>query len=114
MDKRKAWIGVLVLVLGLLVGAYVSGAVLFWRLGLSLASLDLTSYARYWWAYRDHALHGSVIRSSGLLGFGLPLLLALGAAGPAWLQRKGKLYGDARFACLRDLRKRNMLKPDDT
>lgn len=114
MSKAKAWFLVLAAALGLLVGAYASGALLLWRLDLPLDQLGPASYVRYWWAYRDHALHGGVIRSSGLLGFGLPLLLVIALGAWAMLTRKRNLYGDARFADLGDLRKRKMLDPGET
>lgn len=114
MRSGRLWFVVFSLVLALGLGTYLSGLILFWRLGLPLDQLGATTYARYWWAYHDHALQGHVIRSSGAVGYGVPALLAIGLAAAMLLRRKPNLYGNARFACLSDLRRHKMLSADDT
>lgn len=95
-------------------GAYLSGLILFWRLGLPLEELGLTSYPAYWWAHSAHPQFGKTVQSSGLMGFALPLLVLLGALVLVLKKRRPNLYGEARFAQMADLRQRKMLAPSDT
>lgn len=114
MRSGRVWFFVVSLVLALGLGTYLSGLILFWRLGLPLDQLGGMTYARYWWAYHDHAQQGHVIRSSGAFGYGAPVLLALGLFTAMVLRRTSNLYGNARFASLSDLRRNKMLSADDT
>lgn len=114
MSGTRIWIVGVALVLALVLGCYLSGAILLWRLDLPVSQLGIFSYGRYWWAYHDHAQYGPLIQSSGTIGFGLPVLLVLTLVMWAIWPRRSNLYGDARFASLADLRKRKMLAPDDT
>ncbi len=80
MSGTRIWIVGVALVLALVLGCYLSGAILLWRLGLPVSQLGILSYGRYWWAYHDHAQYGPLIQSSGTIGFGLPVLLVLTTA----------------------------------
>ena len=77
MSGTRIWIVGVALVLALVLGCYLSGAILLWRLDLPVSQLGILSYGRYWWAYHDHAQYGPLIQSSGTIGFGLPVLLVL-------------------------------------
>lgn len=114
MNKAKwiFWAGLVGL--ALLGGLYLSGVLMFWRLDMPVQQVGLPTYASYWLAHADHPVHGPVVRSSGWMGFGVPLALLLVAALGIVLRRKPSLYGDARFATLGDLRRKQMLVPDDT
>ncbi|GAA6140866.1 type IV secretory system conjugative DNA transfer family protein [Hydrogenophaga sp. 5NK40-0174] len=115
MNAKLKWtLAVFALVVALLFGAWFSGLIMLWRLDMATDDLGLTTYARYWWAHGDSAAFGRTIRNSGLVGFGVPLLIF--AAGALWalINRKQNIYGDARFATLADLKKKKMLDPDDT
>ncbi|GLS15915.1 type IV secretory system conjugative DNA transfer family protein [Hydrogenophaga electricum] len=114
MKGLKVAVAIAVLLAALLLGAYLSGFLLFWRIDLPLDQVGLLSYLQYAWAYHAHPQFGAVVRSSGLVGMGLPVLLAAGAALALWLRRPANLYGDARFASLSDLRQRQMLDAQDT
>lgn len=114
MNKAKwiFWMGLLGL--ALLGGLYLSGVLMFWRLDMPVQQVTLTTYGQYWIAYASHPAHGAVVRSSGWAGFALPLMLLLFVALLVVLRRKQNLYGNARFANLGDLRRKQMLVPDDT
>ncbi|MFV0679077.1 type IV secretory system conjugative DNA transfer family protein [Ottowia sp.] len=102
------------LLMALALGAYLSGLLLFWRINLPLDQAGLFSYGQYALAYHAHPLVGTVIRTSGLIGFGFPVLLVVGVAVALWWHRPSNLYGAARFAGLGDLRQRQMLDAQDT
>ena len=98
---------VLLLLLGLLLGGfYLSGLILFFRTDLPMAGLGVLSYPQYFWAHGDNALFGRTIRSSGLMGFAVPVLVLVGLLVLVLRNRKQNLYGDARFAELADLTRR--------
>ncbi len=113
--RQLKWLLALALLLAAVAGGtYLSSLLLYWRLKLPLDAMGWTDYWRYWMAYRESQQYGSVIKSSGLIGFAIPLLALAGLVLAILLRKKPNLYGEARFADLGDLRKRNMLKPDDT
>ena len=113
--RRFAWtLAAVLLVAALVVGTYLSGLLLYWRLDLPLRQMGWWDYWRYWSSYADTPRHGALIKSSGLAGFALPLLALGGLALAILMRKKPNLYGEARFANLGDLRERKMLKPDDT
>ncbi|WP_158880057.1 type IV secretory system conjugative DNA transfer family protein [Rhodanobacter sp. L36] len=69
-----------------------------------------------WWLYvqamhlPQYAPYVSKIKLSGVVGFGLPLLLWLGLLIPLFRSRAESLHGDARFAGLSDLKKAGLLQ----
>ncbi|MGM9427105.1 type IV secretory system conjugative DNA transfer family protein [Hydrogenophaga sp. MI9] len=113
--RRAAWLLALVLlVVALATGTYLSTYLMAWWLDLPLQQLGWTDYWRYWSAYADAPRYGRVIKSSGMIGFAVPVLLLGGLALVLLMRKKPSLYGEARFATLGDLRSRKMLKPEDT
>jgi len=103
-----------VLCIGVVAAVQLSGYVLLWRLDLPWSGVTPLTYPQYWAAHAQHPQFGAVVRSSGLVGLGVVGLLALLMALVAFSRRPQRLYGEARFATLADLRGRRMLKPDDT
>lgn len=113
----RRWLWPLMLVLlvaALAAGTYLSSLLLYWRLDLPLRQMAWFDYWRYWSSYAAAPKYGAIIKSSGLMGFAVPLLMLGGLALAVLMRRKPNLYGEARFAHLGDLRERKMLKPDDT
>jgi type IV secretion system protein VirD4 len=113
----RRWLWPLLLVLlvaALAAGTYLSSLLLYWRLDLPTKQMAWFDYWRYWSSYADAPKYGAIIKSSGLAGFAVPLLMLGGLALAILMRRKPNLYGEARFANLGDLRERKMLKPDDT
>jgi type IV secretion system protein VirD4 len=114
MLRAKLLFLVALLALALGLGMYLSGMVLFWRIDQPWAKLQWLDYGRYWLAYSDRPAYASLIKSSGALGFGLPLALFLAVSALVLMRKKPNLYGQARFATMSDLNGRKMLKADDT
>lgn len=114
MRQAKLLFLLVVLVVALFAGLYLSGLVLFWRLDMPWSRMAWLDYGRYWWAYSEVPAHAGVIRSSGVIGFAVPLLVLVALTGLMLFRKKTNLYGEARFATAGDLRERHMLKPDDT
>jgi type IV secretion system protein VirD4 len=113
--RRLGWLLALTLLAAaLLIGTYLSSLLLYWRLDLPLKQMGWFDYWRYWFSYSNAPRYGEVIKSSGVAGFGVPLLLLGGLALAVLMRKKPNLYGEARFATLGDLRTRKMLKADDT
>lgn len=110
---QKTMLG-LTLLLGVLAGSQLSAYLLLWRLKLPWTGVTPLTYLQYWSAHAVHPQFGSVVRSSGALGFGVVVLALALLALVLLFRRPQRLYGDARFASLSDLRGRHMLKPDDT
>ena len=114
MRRFLGWGVLVLLVLALVAGTYFSGWLMAWRLGLPLERIGAFDYWRYLAAHADAPKHGPVIKSSGLVGFGVPLLALAALALAVLLRRKPSLYGEARFATMADLRSRKMLRAEDT
>lgn len=113
--RRAIWLLALVLlVAALAAGTYLSTYLMAWRLDLPLQQLGWMDYWRYWSAYAESPKFGRVIKSSGMIGFAVPVLLLGGLVLALLMRKKPSLYGEARFATLGDLRSRKMLKPEDT
>ncbi|MBA4263882.1 MAG: type VI secretion protein [Comamonadaceae bacterium] len=102
------------LLIAVVSGAYLSGLLLFWRLDMPLKQVSFNTYASYWLAHANHPLHGTNVRKSGLVGFGISLLIGAGLVLAVALHKRPNLYGEARFATLADLRGKDMLKPQET
>ena len=112
MSKSK-WIWVVVLLLvALAAGEYLSGLFTLWLLKLDTADLGLKTY----WSYVSAldlpqvAPYVSKIKVGGYIGFGLPLILWLIAFYFIGRPKKQSMHGDARFANSSDLNKNGMFK----
>ena len=112
MSKSK-WIWVVVLLLvALAAGEYLSGLFTLWLLKLDTADLGLKTY----WTYVSAldlpqvAPYVSKIKIGGYIGFGLPLILWLIAFYFIGRPKKQSMHGDARFANSSDLNKNGMFK----
>ena len=112
MSKSK-WIWVVVLLLvALAAGEYLSGLFTLWLLKLDTADLGLKTY----WSYVSAldlpqvAPYVSKIKIGGYIGFGLPLILWLIAFYFIGRPKKQSMHGDARFANSGDLNKNGMFK----
>jgi type IV secretion system protein VirD4 len=114
MRQAKLLFFPVLLAVALFAGLYLSGLVLCWRLDMPWARMAWLDYWRYWSAYSDVPAHAGVIKSSGMIGFALPLLVLVALTALMLFRKKPNLYGEARFATAGDLRERHMLKPDDT
>ncbi|MGS5087432.1 type IV secretory system conjugative DNA transfer family protein [Hydrogenophaga sp. A37] len=114
MRQAKLLFFLVLLAAALFAGLYLSGLVLFWRLDMPWARMGWLDYGRYWSAYSDVPAHAGVIKSSGVIGFAVPLLVLVALTALMLFRKKPNLYGEARFATAGDLRERHMLKPDDT
>jgi len=114
MRPAKLLFFLVVLAAALFAGLYLSGLVLFWRLDMPWSRMAWLDYWRYWSAYSDVPAHAGVIKSSGMIGFALPLLVLVGLTALMLFRKKPNLYGEARFATAGDLRERHMLKPEET
>ena len=114
MIRTKLLFLLVLLVLALGAGLYLSGMVLYWRIDQPWSSLGWLDYWRYWSAYADKPAYAALIKSSGAVGFGLPLLGFLAIAVLVLFRKKPNLYGEARFASMSDLNGRKMLKAEDT
>lgn len=114
MRRFAGWGLLVLLAVALVAGTYLSGWLMAWRLGLPLEQISGFDYWRYLAAYADAPKHGAVIKSSGLVGFGVPVLALAALVLALLLRRKPSLYGEARFATMADLRARKMLRAEDT
>jgi type IV secretion system protein VirD4 len=114
MIRTKLWFLFALLLLALAVGMYLSGMVLFWRIDQPWSQLGWLDYGRYWSAYANAPAYAGMIKSSGAIGFGVPLMVFLGLCVLVLFRKKPNLYGEARFAAAGDLRERNMLKSEHT
>ena len=114
MIRTKLLFLLVLLVVALGAGLYLSGMVLFWRIDQPLSRLGWLDYWRYWSAYAEVPAYSGKIKSSGAIGFGAPLLVFLGLCVLVLFRKKPNLYGEARFASAGDLRERNMLESEDT
>ena len=114
MRQAKLLFFLVALAAALFAGLYLSGLVLFWRLDMPWARMEWLDYWRYWSAYSNVPAHAGVIKSSGVIGFALPLLVLVALTALMLFRKKPNLYGEARFATAGDLRERRMLKPEET
>ncbi|MDO4640703.1 MAG: type IV secretory system conjugative DNA transfer family protein, partial [Neisseria sp.] len=100
----------------LVIGNYLSGFILLQWLRLNNTPLGITTYFQYF--SKLHlprvAAYALQIKTSGAVGFGLPLLLWLILLIPLWKNRAPSLHGEARFSNLVDLTKAGFLKQSDT
>ncbi|WP_426700048.1 type IV secretory system conjugative DNA transfer family protein [Rhodanobacter sp. Col0626] len=100
-------------VLALVAGNYFAGWMTLWLLKQP-SPLAATTYYQYLGVLGDRAWAPYVmkIKVSGVIGFGLPLLLWLGVLYLMFRSKERSLYGESRFARAGDLAKQDALKDD--
>lgn len=106
---------VLLFIATIIAGMYLSGFILVKWLGVSVP-LALKTYLSYLQAlgHPKVAYYSLQIKTSGIIGFGIPLMLYVFSLIPLWKRPAKKLHGDARFAGLADLTKAGFFKQTDT
>ena len=112
--KPLLWVVLLIVVL--LFGSWLSGYILFLWFGFSDRPVGLGTYLAY---YKQVdlpkvAMHAGKIKVSGALGFGLPLLAYLGLLALVFKAKPNSTHGDARFANRSDLAAAGLLKSSTT
>ncbi|QHG88104.1 type IV secretory system conjugative DNA transfer family protein [Xanthomonas sp. NCPPB 1638] len=110
-SKAKVAVVVVVLILALVAGVYLSGFITLLLLNVQVP-LKATTYLEYWKALDLPQVKPYVLRvkASGALGFGLPLLGWGLLLIPMLRTRKQSLHGEASFASVADLKKAGMLE----
>ncbi|PPU77620.1 type IV secretion system protein VirD4 [Xanthomonas cucurbitae] len=110
-SKAKVAVVVVVLILALVAGVYLSGFITLLLLNVQVP-LKATTYLEYWKALDLPQVKPYVLRvkASGALGFGLPLLGWWLLLIPMLRTRKQSLHGEASFASVADLKKAGMLE----
>lgn len=112
MSRGKLGFASAVLVAALVAGWFLSSVATVHLLGLGDGALGWNT----WWQYLQatdlpqFAPFAGRIKFSGIIGFGLPLLVWVGLLVPLFRSRRESLHGDASFATLSDLRKAGLLK----
>jgi type IV secretion system protein VirD4 len=116
LEGRKLGFALLVTVLALAAGSYLSGflALLFLKLNTNAAGLG--TYYTYIQALDmpQVAPYAERIRMAGYVGFGLPLLACIALLVLILKPSKRSLHGNARFANAGDLAKHGMFKESET
>lgn len=109
----KALFFFLVLILALIAGEYLSGYILLMWLKLSHVPLELGTYYNYWRVMDTPKVlpFATPIKVSGMIGFGVPLVIYLIGIMLALRSDPQSLHGNARFAHAGDLAKKGMFKP---
>ncbi|WP_373755458.1 type IV secretory system conjugative DNA transfer family protein [Neisseria sp.] len=104
------------LIAALITGSYLSGFILLTWFGLHKTPLGLTTYFQYFNTLHipQVAAYSLQIKTSGIIGFVLPLVFALFCLIPLWKRPAKKLHGDARFSGIADLTKAGFFKKSDT
>ncbi|MEO6799061.1 MAG: type IV secretory system conjugative DNA transfer family protein [Rhodanobacter sp.] len=112
MSSGKLGFALVLLLAALVGGWFLSNYLTLFLLHLRDAPLAWNT----WWQYLQatslpqFAPFVTRIRLSGVVGFGLPLLVWVGLLIPLFRSKRESLHGDARFAGLADLRKAGLLK----
>ena len=103
--RNKFIITAILLLLSLVAGSYLSGFILLQWLGLDKTPLVLTTWFKYFNTLHlpRVAAYSLQIKTSGIAGFGLPLLAYLFSLVPIWRTASPSLHGEARFSELSDL-----------
>lgn len=97
----------------LVAGCYLSGYILIFWLNLKKVTLGAGTYYSYY-SVKDMARiapFAHQIKVSGMVGFGLPLLVFLGGLMAAFKKAPESIHGNARFATASDLAQKGMFKP---
>lgn len=111
MSRSKPGFAVVLLLVVLVAGLYLSDGLVLWMLKVD-APLAWNTWLRYIQvvAQPDYAAYAGTIKLAGGLGFGLPLLAWLVLLILLFKPRTEALHGDASFAGLGDLGKAGLLK----
>ena len=114
--RNKFIITAILLLLSLVAGSYLSGFILLQWLGLDKTPLVLTTWFKYFNTLHlpQVAAYSLQIKTSGIAGFGLPLLAYLFSLVPIWRTASPSLHGEARFSGMSDLVKAGFFKQSDT
>ncbi|WP_416192465.1 type IV secretory system conjugative DNA transfer family protein [Neisseria sp. CCUG12390] len=114
--RNKAVLSVFLLLLTFIIGSWFSGFILLKWLGLNKTPLGITTWFQYFNTLHIPrvAAYSLQIKTSGIIGFVLPLVFALLCLIPLWKRPAKKLHGDARFAGLAELTKAGFFKQSDT
>ena len=114
--RNKFIVSLILLLIVSAAGSYLSGFILLKWLGLDKTPLDLTTYFRYFNTLHIPrvAAYSFQIKTSGIIGFMLPLVLYFFCLIPLWKRPAKKLHGDARFAGMAELTKSGFFKQSDT
>ena len=114
--RNKFIITAILLLLSLVAGSYLSGFILLQWLGLDKTPLVLTTWFKYFNTLHlpRVAAYSLQIKTSGIAGFGLPLLAYLFSLVPIWRTASPSLHGEARFSGMSDLVKAGFFKQSDT
>ena len=112
--RIKVFAVLLLLVIALGAGVFLSGYLTLLLLGLRDAPLHWNSYWEYARALnlRQVAPYAFRIKVSGVIGFGLPIVLWLPALIPLLKRKARSIHGDARFARRADLARAGLFKDD--
>ena len=114
--RNKSIFSLLLLLAALIAGSYLSGFILLKWLGLDKTPLGFMTYFQYFNTLHlpQVAAYSLQIKTSGIIGFGLPLLLWLVSLILLWKRPAQSLHGEARFSGFADLAKAGFLKQTDT
>ncbi|WP_373740711.1 type IV secretory system conjugative DNA transfer family protein, partial [Neisseria sp.] len=114
--RNKFIISILAVSIALAAGSYLSGFILLKWLGLNKTPLGLTTWFQYFNTLHIPrvAAYALQIKTSGIAGFGLSLLIGVFCLVPLWRQPARKLHGDARFSGMADLTKAGFFKQSNT
>ena len=115
MSIKKLLVSVLLLIVSIIIGCYLSGFILIEWLHLKKTSLVLFTYFQYVKAIDlpKLAIYATPIRYSGYLGFGIPFLIWSTITFLLFKKADQSLHGEARFASMSDLTKAKFFKPAD-
>lgn len=115
-EKKKLGFALLVVVLALGAGVYLSGFLVLLFLDLNTNAAGLGTYYAYIKAIDlpQVAPYAGRIRTAGYLGFGPPLFAGILLLVLILKPPKKSLHGNARFASAGDLARQGMFKESDT
>jgi type IV secretion system protein VirD4 len=116
LDRKRVGFALVVTVLALAAGIYLSGFLVLLFLKLNTGSTGLDTYYTYVKALDVPQVRPYVgkIKVAGYVGFGLPLLAWVALLVLVLKPQKKSLHGDARFANGGDLASKGMFKQSDT
>lgn len=114
--RNKFIFTVVLLLFFIILGCYLSGFILLQWLNLNKTPFGVMTWFKYFDALEisQVAKYGLQIKISGVIGFGLPLLVYLFCLIPIWRTASRSLHGEARFSGMADLAKAGFFKQTDT